>query len=515
MGHVTDPCGVGGTQRFQKLPAPIGSDAWKRWDEQLPPDHIARVIQEALPRLDLEPLRKSYSGCGSPAFRPELMLAMVLVEKHHGRCSPSQWHRDQSDRISLLWIGQGIRPSRGIWYQFRDRVGPFLDQWLSEIIRLAEQAGLTTATDGVVDGTLIAASASKHRLLNEKQLTSRLQQLDGAIRLDEQPIPSVQQPSSDQQHPAERQPGWMAKTPSGRRQQQTRHLRAEKFLQRRLETNARKIPSEQQSPDRVVISVSDPEAALGPDKFKVFRPLYNSLVITDRQSPLILGYEVFAHGQDTPLLFPTITHTETLIGHKLKRLTGDSGFITGRNLALSRTRDLELFGPWKVNDFSEPAPKKFYDKDQFVWHAEDHEYECPAGERLKRFSTEKRARADGHEELLERFKTGRDVCAACALRAACTKNKDGRQIRRSEYEDDVVAHRAKMETPEAKALLKTRGQIIERSFADLKEHRGLRRHTGRGLDRVRIDTGLAVLTHNLITLHKMLKPGTEPRAASP
>jgi transposase len=474
-----------------------------QWDEQLDPHHIARVIHESLPRLDLDPLRKSYSGRGSPAFPPELMLAMVLVEKHCGHCSPSEWHRHQSDSIALLWIGQGIRPSRGIWYQFRDRVGRFLDQWLSEILRLAQKNNLTTATHGVVDGTLIAASASKHRLLNQKQLTSRLQQLGEAIRLDQRQLP------------LEQQRGWMAKTPNGRQQQDLRYRRAEEFLQRRLQANARKIPSERLSVDRVVISVSDPEAALGPDKFKVFRPLYNSLVITDRQSPLILGYAVFAHGQDTSLLFPTILRTEAVIGHRLQQVTGDSGFITGRNLAQSRTRGLELIGPWKTNDFSKPAPKNFYDKNQFVWHADDHEYECPAGQRLKRFSTEKRHRADDHVELLERFKPDSGVCAACALRAACTQNKNGRHIRRSEYEDDVVAHRAKMETSGAKALLKTRGQIIERSFADLKEHRGLRRHTGRGLGRAQIDTGLAVITHNLITLHKMLQSATEKRAASP
>src|SRR5579871_2541503 len=48
------------------------------------------------------------------------------------------------------------------------------------------------------------------------------------------------------------------------------------------------------------------------------------------------------------------------------------------------------------------------------------------------------------------------------------------------------AHREKMLTEEAKALLR-RGQTAERGFADVKEHRKLRRMTGCGLSRARTD----------------------------
>ena len=77
-------------------------------------------------------------------------------------------------------------------------------------------------------------------------------------------------------------------------------------------------------------------------------------------------------------------------------------------------------------------------------------------------------------------------------------------MRRGQYEDHVSAHRIKMETPEAKAISKKRGQVIERCFADAKEHRGLRRHTGRGLPRAKTDTGLTVLIHNLVVIQKAL-----------
>ena len=42
-------------------------------------------------------------------------------------------------------------------------------------------------------------------------------------------------------------------------------------------------------------------------------------------------------------------------------------------------------------------------------------------------------------------------------------------------------------------------------FADVKEHRGLRRFSGHGLTRVRTEFALEVLLHNLLVVHRSLK----------
>ena len=60
-----------------------------------------------------------------------------------------------------------------------------------------------------------------------------------------------------------------------------------------------------------------------------------------------------------------------------------------------------------------------------------------------------------------------------------------------------------MKDPEAKALYRQRSQSVERSYADQKEHRGLRRFSGRGQERAAVQTGLSILVHNLRTLDKL------------
>jgi hypothetical protein len=72
-----------------------------------------------------------------------------------------------------------------------------------------------------------------------------------------------------------------------------------------------------------------------------------------------------------------------------------------------------------------------------------------------------------------------------------------------------------METPDAKAFMRRRGQTAEHGFADLKEHRKVRRMTGRGLDRAKAEVGTCVLTHNLLALHKHLSSKAAAMPAGP
>ncbi len=60
--------------------------------------------------------------------------------------------------------------------------------------------------------------------------------------------------------------------------------------------------------------------------------------------------------------------------------------------------------------------------------------------------------------------------------------------------------RERMGSAEAKALYRLRSQSVELVNGDWKEHRKLRRFSGRGLARVRAQVGLVVLAHNLLIL---------------
>jgi hypothetical protein len=477
--------------RFAEPPWNEQSAPWRQIDAQLRPDHLAREIRQAMPRLDLTPLYHSYAGRGKTPHRPDLLLAIVLFELRRGQRKPSQWFQDTQENCALWWLGFGIRPARSCWYEFRDRTEPFLASLNAQVLHQAVDEDLTRVERGALDGSAVAANASRRRLVNHARLTERLAHLEATCQAD------------IQGHPPDEVPAWMAKTPRSRRAQHERYGQAHAHLAVLQAANQRHPPSERRAPDQLVVSTGDPEAALGMDKDHVFRPLYTIATLRDVDSPLILSYDVFAQATDAATLPPMLERTEQLTGRRLQDVLVDSGYVTGIDLALCAQAGVTLYGPWKTNDVSVPKATPLFTKAHFQWLPELETYRCPAGHVLKRVGRETCGRSGGREEVVVRYGVKGTTCQVCPLRPQCTTSqKVGRSLRRSEHEDVIIAHQAWMETERAKAVYRLRGQTIEIVFADFKEHRGLRRFSGRGLAHARTELALEVLVHNLLVLHR-------------
>jgi transposase len=476
--------------RFAPSPWDHQSPEWLRIEDSLPADHLARTIAAAVEQLDLTALFASYAGVGSKAHRPDLMLKIALYEIRTAHASPAQWARDAGDRRCLQWLGLGIAPSRNRWYAFRDRIGPLLEALNRQALQWAMTQGLSTASRGSLDGTMIAANASRHRLLNLARLKRRVEELDRVIAADK----------------AHRDPGvipaWMARSRATRRRQRHRFGEALKKLVREHTRNAQRPRDHRQDPDKIVISPSDPEASLGRDKEKVFRPLYTVQIVQDVESPLVLGYEVFAQASDSGTLIPMRQRVRDLTGVWLARILADAGYASALDLFDCARAGVDLYAPYQANDRTEQQrakqPNQPIPKSEFVWLAAERVYVRPQGHRLVAIGREARARAEGRSVELTTYRCPGEHCRACPLAARCTRNAKGRTIKRNEHEDLIVAHQAKMKTVEAKAIYKQRAQTVELRFADAKTHRGLRRFGSRGLKRVRTEVGLYVLTHNLL-----------------
>src|SRR5438132_14234507 len=204
--------------RFAEPPWNEQSAPWRQIDAQLSQDHLAREIRQAMTHLDLTALYDSYAGRGKVPHRPDLMLAIVLFELRLGQRQPSQWCQDTHEYCALWWLGYGIRPSRSCWYEFRDRTAALVDTMNTHGLHPAVEAELTTGERGALDGSAVAANASRRRLLNAERLQQRVYQLQAARHEDTQG-----------ETPAE-VPAWMARTPRSRAGQCERYLQAQAHL---------------------------------------------------------------------------------------------------------------------------------------------------------------------------------------------------------------------------------------------------------------------------------------------
>src|SRR5262249_34564433 len=155
----------------------------------------------------------------------------------------------------VRWLLRGCRPSRSCWYAFRDRLAPVLGDLNAQPLRQAVAAGLTPATRGACDGTLVAAHASRHRLVNEATFTQRPEPLADVVAAAQAGRPgehaAAPPPAPGAAAPL---PRWMALQPAGRRAQLERFRQAQEHLARRHARNRGKVPSKQTAPDKLVLS---------------------------------------------------------------------------------------------------------------------------------------------------------------------------------------------------------------------------------------------------------------------
>jgi hypothetical protein len=211
------------------------------------------------------------------------------------------------------------QPTRSCWYAFRERAGAYVDTLNAHLLHQAVEEELTTAQRGALDGSAVAAHASRRRLLNGERLQPRVQQLQTVRQAD------AQGPRS------EGVPGWMANPPQGRTRQHERYDQAQGQLAVLHATNAPRTPSERRAPEHIVVSPGDPAAALGWDTDHVFRPWYTVHTLRDVESPCILGSEVWAPASDAAPWPPMLRRSAQLTGRPLQELLVDSGDVTGHD----------------------------------------------------------------------------------------------------------------------------------------------------------------------------------------
>jgi hypothetical protein len=295
----------------------------------------------------------------------------------------------------------------------------------------------------------------------------------------------------------------MAATAGGRRRQRRRYHEARATAAARIAANARRPPSERRDPAKIVVSPSEPAAVLGPDKTKVFRPLYNAQLAYDLDSEFILGCGVFALPTDVGTLGPMLETMRAVTGRKPAVLLVDAKYAGMIDVAICEREGVTLYAPEGNDVPPDPAKAKAkakpIPKSAFTWDPQRREYRCPEGHAMpmtKRVSEER----TGGVVVYEYYRCPGEHCRACPRREACSTSPKGRTVSRAEQEELLERLRQRMATAEAKALYRRRRETVERGFADARRHRNWDRFHGRGVERATTELELLVLAHNLMVL---------------
>lgn len=443
-------------------------------------------------QLDRAAIDELYRGRGSDPFDPIPLLKIVLFQYLKGNQSPATWHQEAQFNEATQWLGRGYVPAYRTWYNFRDRLGPVVEQLHEQIIRHALQEKQLDPTVGVQDGTTIAACASRHRTVNRPILEKRSDQLQKILEGE-----------------CEGEwPRWVPPTESGRLELSRRMSEASEILDERIAKNSRKPADKRKDPEKIQVSLSDPTAPLGRDKQKVFRPLYTVQYMVALTSRLIMSFCCEPDVTDAGTLAPMIDRTQELVDGRLQTVLADAGYCSIVDLQDCRERNIELLAPVQANSFTESKkaikPDRQIPRDQFEWNEAEECYRCPQGHPLEYDGRTRKQRHSDRELWEYRYRCDPVHCHGCPLAQQCLRaGSASRTIKRLEDQELLDDQRKKMADPEVRSRYQLRGQTVELAYADSKGNRGQTQFHGRGLPRARTETGLMVVAQNILRFDRL------------
>ena len=137
-----------------------------RIDDYLPEDHLARFVVDIVEQMDFRHLVDAYSGRGSSAYHPAMMVALLFYGYVTGTFSSRKLERATYDSIAYRYICANRNPDHDSINSFRKRFMKELEGMFVEILVIAREVGMVKMGTVSLDGTKIKANASRHKALS-------------------------------------------------------------------------------------------------------------------------------------------------------------------------------------------------------------------------------------------------------------------------------------------------------------------------------------------------------------
>jgi len=135
-------------------------------DDWLPQDHLARFVVEVIDQLDLSELIRQYAGRGSAAYHPAMLLGLLVYGYASGVHSSRKIERACHDSLAFRFIAANAQPDHDSIATFRRRFLVQIEALFVQVLMLAREMKCLKLGNIALDGTKIAANASKHRALS-------------------------------------------------------------------------------------------------------------------------------------------------------------------------------------------------------------------------------------------------------------------------------------------------------------------------------------------------------------
>jgi transposase len=460
----------------------------------LPETHLARFIADVVEQLDLSQILAEYArrdGRGMAAYHPVMMVRVLLYGYCQGMVSSRKIERATYQDVAFRYLAADQHPDHDSIASFRQTHLQALAGLFLQALQLCEKAGLVKLGHVAIDGTKLKANASKHKAMSYDRMAEKAKQLQGevekllaqAARADAEEDGEYGKGKQGAELPAElaRRESRLKKIAAAKAalEQEARQraclakAAAEaKLEERRLQEEERgkkcggrppQVPDPEQSqPEpKAQRNFTDPDSRIMMDgATKSFTQAYNVQAAVDSHAQIIVAAALTQEANDKKQLLPMLEQVARNLGRKPEQASADAGYFSAAAVTDPQVTGIELLVP--------PDRQK-------------------------------------HTVASETQPAVADIQAQAAAQAPSQSAGAGTPPAKSAAE----TMRDKLRTTAGRAVYKMRKAVVEPVFGQIKEVRGLRGFSMRGLEKVSAEWQIMCLTHNLLKLFRAeLRPQT-------
>lgn len=421
-------------------------------DELIPADHMCRVIEVFVGRLEMAKLgfeRAEPAETGRPGYDPRDLLKLYLYGYLQQVRSSRRLERECQRNVEVMWLLGRLQPDYKSIAEFRRIHSQAVSEVGAELVRLARSVGLVRGETVALDGSKFRAVSSAHSVRERDELKRYLEQLDAADAQEEVVIDAS-------------------------------------AVQAALE----KLKNHPEPEVRFMRMGSGGSA-----------PAYNVQTAVDSEHALIVAQQVTDEATDNRSLLPMAEAAKAAVGNPAElNIVADAGYSNGQQAEACEAQGLVPHVPAN-RTVNNQGGGTLFDRTEFHYDEKTDTFLCPAQQTLKRKQLSRQDRAVYYAAQPE-------VCGTCALKARCTNGKQ-RWVSRHLHED-TLQRMGQRATPE---MMRLRRSIAEHPFAALKYHIfGHPRFLLRGRAGAQAEISLATTVYNLKRMRHVLG-GIRLRAA--
>lgn len=497
-------------------------------DELIPENHMVRVVDRAIEKMNTKPLFDRYPGGGTSAYNPVMMLKVIVYAYADKIYSSRKIAKATRENINFLWLTGNTQLDFMTINRFRsERLEGIIDKIFTEVVDLLMKEGYIRFENYFLDGTKIEANAGKYSWVwgkstkrykenLRKKVSAHLAAIDIIERKEKEELGDKDLPemgsgkeidSEAIREAASRIDERLAGNPDDKALKKAKKAIEKDYLPRMEKYEKQEEILE----ERRSYSKTDTDATfmrMKEDHMKngQLKPGYNVQIGTENQ--FVTGYSIHRRPGDTSCMKTHLEHIKNQNGRLPDSVTADAGYGSEENYEYFEKENIEYFV--KYNTYHKEKSAKWKNDPTKVqnWYYDENndEYICGMCRRFI-FLHEKRQKSDnGYKSTVRVYEC--EGCGGCPHRQKCIKADNPEADRRiyinRRLNELKKKARANLDSEKGKVMRSKRPVEVESVFGDIKGNFGVRRFLLRGLEKVKIEWGLYSIGHNM---RKMVAAG--------